>query len=269
MNRQEADKKESCIQHIEADKKESCIQHIGIISSCFPEKFGIPRQSGLAVHSSAVIDFYPPFNRYEMICGLEEFSHIWVQFLFHQAVDDGWRPTVRPPRLGGQKRCGVFACRTPHRPNHIGLSAVRLLHIEQGKSGPRLHLGGIDFLDNTPVLDIKPYLSYSDAIPDAAAGFTAIKESGAPEQILFTDEAAEFCRHYQLRYQRPLQDLIIELITANPRPRSQKRKKEFGMRLWNLNIRWQTERWGALVTAVNFFAAMSSPSIKPGKQQLP
>ncbi len=236
----------------ETGKKESCVQHIGIISSCFPEKFGIPRQPGLVVSSSAVIDFYPPFNRYEMVCGLGEFSHIWVQFLFHQAQEDGWRPTVRPPRLGGKKRCGVFACRTPHRPNHIGLSAVRLLRIEERRSGPRLHLGGIDFLDNTPVLDIKPYLPYSDAITDAAAGFTAIKEGGAPQRVLFTDDAAGFCRYYQRLYRRPLQRLIGELIAADPRSRSQKRKKEFGMRLWDVNIRWQMKEREALVVAVNF-----------------
>ncbi len=240
------------------DNKKSYIQHIGIISSCFPEKFGIPRQPGLVAHSSAVIDLYPPFNRAEMVSGLGEFSHIWVQFLFHQAVGDGWRSTVRPPRLGGQKRCGVFACRTPHRPNHIGLSAVRLQGIELGRSGPRLHLGGVDFLDNTPVLDIKPYLPYSDAIPDAAAGFAAITGSDAPEQIRFTDAAAEFCRRYQLRYQRPLQNLIGELLTADPRPRSQKRKKEFGMRLWDVNIRWRMEEWGALVVAVDFWQAEGS-----------
>ncbi len=235
-----------------AEKKESVINHIGVISSCFSEKFGIPRQPGLVAHSCATIDFYPPFNRMEMVRGLEKFSHIWVHFLFHQAVGEGWRPTVRPPRLGGQKRCGVFACRTPHRPNHIGLSVVRLLKIEEGKKGPRLHLGGIDFLDKTPVLDIKPYLPYSDSIADAGDGFTAIAEIDTLDAVAFSATATEFCRQYEARHNRPLQTLITELITVDPRPRSQRSKKEFGMLLWDVNICWRVEEKRAVVTAVSF-----------------
>ncbi len=230
------------------------IEPIGIISSCFPEKFGIPRQPGLAAHASAVIDFYPPFNRLEMMRGLEEFSHIWVHFLFHQAQEEGWRPTVRPPRLGGQQRCGIFACRSPHRPNHIGLSVVQLLGIEKGKDGPRLHLGGVDFLDKTPVFDIKPYLPYSDIIPDAtAAEFTAIKESGVSEKVVFSTAAAQFCQEYETRNGRPLQALIEELIITDPRPRSQKKKRAFGMRLWDVNIRWKIETWGVSVLSITPF----------------
>ncbi len=231
-------------------QKESSIQHIGIISSCFPEKFGIPRQPGVVPHSCATIDFYPPFNRMEMVRGLEKFSHIWVHFLFHKAVEEGWRPTVRPPRLGGQKRCGVFACRSPHRPNHIGLSVVRLLSIEKGAKGPRLHLGGIDFLDKTPVIDIKPYIPYSDMVAHASDGFAATIENHAPEEVLFSDAAVQFCRQYELRHNRPLQTLIKELVAADPRPRSQQKKKEFGMSVWDVNIRWRVEEGKALIIAV-------------------
>ncbi len=237
-------------------QKESSIQHIGIISSCFPEKFGIPRQPGVAAHSCATIDFYPPFNRMEMVRGLEKFSHIWVHFLFHKAVEEGWRPTVRPPRLGGQKRCGVFACRSPHRPNHIGLSVVHLLSIEEGAKGPRLHLGGIDFLDKTPVIDIKPYIPYSDMVAYASDGFTAITESHAPDEVLFSEAAAQFCRQYEVRNNRPLKILIKELVAADPRPQSQQKKKEFGMLLWDVNIRWRIEEGKALIIAVTPFCPM-------------
>ncbi|MBE0584885.1 MAG: tRNA (N6-threonylcarbamoyladenosine(37)-N6)-methyltransferase TrmO, partial [Desulfofustis sp.] len=129
---------------------------IGIIRSCYRQKFGIPRQAGLTPSASAELQLVRPFARREMIQGLEQFSHLWLLFLFHGVVGDGWQATVRPPRLGGRKRIGVFATRSPHRPNHIGLSAVRLLGIESDGDGVTLALGGVDLLDGTPVLDIKP-----------------------------------------------------------------------------------------------------------------
>ncbi len=228
------------------------LKKIGIISSCFPQKFGIPRQPGIARSSAAAIRFFPPYNTVEMVRGLEEFSHIWVHFFAHQAVVDGWRPTIRPPRLGGRKRCGVFACRSLHRPNHIGLSAVRLERIElQHPDGPKLYLSGIDFLDGTPVLDIKPYVPYSDAISSASEGFTAIADSNNGVElsgnVVFAQEAADFCVGYEAQTQQPLRGLIEEIIGADPRPRSQQGKKDFGMFLWDVNVRWRVENEGAVV----------------------
>lgn len=225
---------------------------IGIIFSCFTEKFGIPRQPGIVKKSSAILELYPPYNREETVRGLSGFSHIWVQFLFHQVVGEGWRPTVRPPRLGGKKRCGVFACRSPHRPNHLGLSAVCLEQVETGHKTVRLHLSGIDFLNETPVLDVKPYIPCSDSISNASNGFTAVPDGGGASigKVLFSEEAATFCRQYEAQTNRPLQALITELVAADPRPRSQiVKKKEFGMLLWDVNFCWQIEEWGVLIIA--------------------
>ena len=146
---------------------------IGVIHSCFKEKFGIPRQPGLVPAARAVLELLPPYNRAEAVRGLEGFSHIWVSFVFHACLDAPWKPTVRPPRLGGNRRLGVFATRSTHRPNPIGLSAVELERIETGPGRVLLHLKGADLMDGTPVLDIKPYLPYSDVIPGATGGFAA------------------------------------------------------------------------------------------------
>lgn len=147
---------------------------IARIHSDFSEKFGIPRQSGLVEGLRARIVFEPEFRDPEAVRGLEEFSHIWLIWQFSQAVREGWSPTVRPPRLGGNKRLGVFATRSPFRPNALGLSAVRLEGIEQDSGlGPVLLVAGADLLDGTPIYDIKPYIPFADSHPDAAEGYTA------------------------------------------------------------------------------------------------
>lgn len=149
------------------------IQVIARIRSDFTEKFGIPRQSGLVKDCKALVVFEPEFRRAEALRGLEDFSHIWLIWQFSQAVREDWSPTVRPPRLGGNKRLGVFATRSPFRPNALGLSAVGLEAVELHPSlGPVLHVAGADLLDGTPIYDIKPYIPYADALPDAAGGFT-------------------------------------------------------------------------------------------------
>ncbi len=138
------------------------INPIGVVHSCYTEKFGIPRQPGLVDKARATIELFSPYNRAEMVRKLESFSHIWVHFLFHDAVAEGWRPTVRPPGLGGQKRVGVFASRSPHRPNHLGISAVKLIGIKRVGQRLLLEVGGGDFLHGSPVFDLKPYIPYSD-----------------------------------------------------------------------------------------------------------
>jgi tRNA-Thr(GGU) m(6)t(6)A37 methyltransferase TsaA len=213
------------------------ITPIGVIHSCFTEKFGIPRQPGMVRSATARLELWPPYNRREMVRGLEQFSHLWVHFVFHQTVAEGWKPTVRPPWLGGRRRVGVFASRSPHRPNHLGLSAVRLEAVVEAGDKIFLELSGGDFLDQTPVVDIKPYLPYSDSLPSASCGYA----HGIPAevQVTFSVEAATFCTGYQRETGRNLMRLISEMISQDPRPASQKRRKSgFGMLLWDVNIRW-------------------------------
>lgn len=211
-----------------------------MIHSCFTEKFGIPRQPGMVKAATARLELLPPFNRQEMVRGLDQFSHIWVHFLFHQTVAEGWKPTVRPPWLGGQKRVGVFASRSPHRPNHLGLSAVRLEAVVHDGGMTCLELSGVDFLDQTPVVDIKPYIPYSDCIPSAGGGYAHGRQLDLP--VVFTVQSSDFCNRYQAETGRNIRQLIEEMIRHDPRPASQKgSKNSFGMLLWDVNIRWSVE----------------------------
>lgn len=149
------------------------IQIIARMHSDFPTKFGIPRQSGLVRELESTIVFEPEFRNSEALRGIEGFTHLWIIWQFSQAVRKEWSPTVRPPRLGGNTRMGVFATRSPFRPNNLGLSCVRLLSVEQTQSqGVVLRVAGADLMDGTPIFDIKPYIPYSDSFPDAAGGFT-------------------------------------------------------------------------------------------------
>lgn len=176
---------------------------IGILRTPFPDRFGIPRQAGLLPSASAILELSPELDP-QVLRGLETFSHIWVIFLFHTV--DHPKVLIRPPRLGGSRKVGVLASRSPHRPNPIGLSAVRLLRID----GLRLELGGCDFLDGTPVLDIKPYLPYADAIPDAQAGWAG---GEIPRlNVQFTEEAGRQADALGLR------SLIEEVFSLDPRP---------------------------------------------------
>ncbi len=148
------------------------LKTIATIHNGFHEKFGIPRQSGLVPELESFIIFEEEYRQPEALSGLEGYSHLWLIWQFSECPDEPWRPTVRPPRLGGNKRMGVFATRSPFRPNHLGLSSVRLLGIEKTKdSGTILRVSGADLMDGTPIFDIKPYIPYTDAHPDARSGF--------------------------------------------------------------------------------------------------
>lgn len=221
---------------------------IGTIHSCFTEKFGIPRQPGMVKSATARLELLPPFNREEMVRGLEQFSHIWIHFCFHQTVAEGWKPTVRPPWLGGKKRVGVFATRSPHRPNHIGLSVVRLEAVIWEKGKIFLELSGIDFLDQTPVFDIKPYIPYSDSITSASCGYARGEKPAVV--VDFSDRAETFCTDYLAKTGRNIRQLIEDMICHDPRPASQKgNKSSFGMLLWNVNIRWIVEEGKFLIVS--------------------
>ena len=214
------------------------IKPIGIIYSCYPEKFGIPRQPGLAPSATARLELFEEFSRPEMIKELDGFSHIWIQFLFHDTVAQGWKPTVRPPFLGGKKRVGIFASRSPHRPNHLGMSVVRLRRVVSTGKKTILQLSGVDLLDQTPVIDIKPYISYSDLIENSTDGFAT--STATARDIKFTREAEEFCVQYEKRNNRVLKNLIAETLALDPRPASQRHgKQSYGMALWDVNVRFR------------------------------
>lgn len=210
---------------------------IGFIHSCFIEKFGTPRQSGLVPEAGAVLEIVPQFQRSEAFRDLETFSHIWLIFVFHQCLDNQWRPTVRPPRLGGNRRVGVFASRSGFRPNPIGQSAVRLVKIETNKGSLRLHLRGVDLVDGTPVLDIKPYLPYADSLPEAKAGY-ALQRPVAKADVIFSRTAEQACQKLKITRHPQLKQLIIDLLALDPRPgyADLTTRRKYGMRLWDLNI---------------------------------
>lgn len=213
------------------------IEAIAIVHSCYREKFGIPRQPGLVKSAKGSIELLPPCDREEMFKELDQFSHIWLQFHFHQSVEDGWRPTVRPPWLGGQKRVGLFASRSPHRPNGLGLSVVRYHGLRREKNKLFLDISGMDLLHGTPVFDIKPYVPYSDRIDDATSGFVKFAEKAIT--VHFSAEADEQCLQYTRETGRELKTLIQEILRQDPRPASQRgKKREYGMLLWEMNVRW-------------------------------
>jgi len=207
---------------------------VGIIRSCFKEKFAIPRQPQLAPAARGVLELLPPFDQGDAVAGLEQVSHVWLLFLFHQALEDKPRLKVRPPRLGGNKSMGVFATRATHRPNGIGQSVVRLEGVEPG----RLLLSGIDLLDGTPVLDIKPYVPYADSV----AGATNLMASDAPVAIAvgWSDTALPQAHAHGLRLGEPLVELIEQCLAQDPRPAYQVPPPErvYGVKLWDVQVRW-------------------------------
>lgn len=211
------------------------VSPVGIVRSCFKEKFAIPRQPQLAPAAQGVLELLAPFDQGDAVAGLEQVSHVWLLFLFHQALEDKPRLKVRPPRLGGNKSMGVFATRATHRPNGIGQSVVRLEGVEPG----RLLLSGIDLLDGTPVLDIKPYVPYADSVADA----TNQMADGAPQPIAvhWSDSALPQAREHALRLGEPLVELIEQCLAQDPRPAYQVPPPErvYGVRFWDVQVRWQ------------------------------
>ena len=225
---------------------------IGIVHSCFKEKFGIPRQPGLIPEAEGRLEILPPYNRPEAFRQLDGYSHLWITFVFHAAIREQWSPTVRPPRLGGNQRVGVFASRSPFRPNPIGLSVVKLHSISCSQDQFVLHLGGIDLLDGTPVLDIKPYLPYSDAIPDAHTGY-------APEPpahhitLTFSAQAESILKELPRSRSDHLRRLIQQILANDPRPaylQADTSLREFGMQLYDYNIRWQVGEDRVCITRI-------------------
>jgi tRNA-Thr(GGU) m(6)t(6)A37 methyltransferase TsaA len=220
------------------------IEPVGLLHSCFKEKFGIPRQAGLVKSATATLELLPPYNVEEALRGIEEFSHLWIVFAFHKSICEKFQPTVRPPRLGGNTRVGVFATRSPFRPNPIGLSVVELKRV----NGTVLELAGGDFLDGTPVLDIKPYIPYADSIPGAYGGF-ANDAPEAPNTVSFSPEAETVFQTLE----KTQQQLIQDVLRYNPRPAYQADDPEriFGTHLSNLEVKWTHNGHKTTVLSIN------------------
>jgi tRNA-Thr(GGU) m(6)t(6)A37 methyltransferase TsaA len=215
------------------------LQTIGTIHSCFKEKFGVPRQPGLAPASRAELHLCSPFDRREALEGLQGSSHVWIQFIFHEFLGQNWKPTVRPPRLGGNKRMGVFATRSPVRPNPLGLSVVKLEGIDFSGASPVLQLSGIDLIEGTPVVDIKPYVPYVDAIEDARNDFADAVPELLP--LVFSEEANLQCSQYENNNRTVIRELIVQVLQQDPRPSYQTIDSEriYGMNLLDINLQWR------------------------------
>ena len=205
---------------------------IARIRSDFPSKFGIPRQSGLVEQLKAQVVFEPEYRSPDALRGLEGFSHIWLIWQFSQAVREGWSPTVRPPRLGGNARMGVFATRSPFRPNPIGLSCVRLERVElRPGTGPVLHVAGADLMDGTPIYDIKPYLPYADCKPEASGGFAGQPKEPTLEVVC----PPELLRPLDLRRR----EALLAVLSQDPRPSYQHDpERVYGFSFGGCNVRF-------------------------------
>lgn len=209
------------------------ITPIAKMKSDFTTKFGIPRQAGLVEALESTIVFEPEFRNADALRGIEGFSHLWIIWQFSQAVRQEWTPTVRPPRLGGNTRMGVFATRSPFRPNNLGLSCVKLLGVEETEDyGTVLHVAGADLLDGTPIFDIKPYIPYSDAKPDALGGFT----DSAGDFLLEVDIPAPLLEILPEKKR----SAVVGVLSHDPRPSYQKDSdRVYGLSFAGFDIRFR------------------------------
>lgn len=213
---------------------------IGIVNSPYKEKFAIPRQPGLVTTAKGTIKLLGEVNNLDAIREIEQFDYIWLLFIFHGTQEQGWKSLVRSPRLGGNKKMGVLATRSTFRPNPIGMSVVKLEKTEVIEQDVFLHISGIDLLDETPIVDIKPYIPYSDSLPDANAGF-AQEQPQINLTIQFSEQA--LISLTTLEKNVPELKIFIEQVLAqDPRPAYKQNKsdnKVYGMKLYNVNIQWK------------------------------
>jgi tRNA-Thr(GGU) m(6)t(6)A37 methyltransferase TsaA len=226
------------------------IQPIGTISTPYKEKFAIPRQPGLAKSAEGKITFFEGFNDPNYLRGIEQFSHLWLIFRFHQTADKGHSPLVRPPRLGGNQKLGVFATRSTFRPNGMGMSVVEFVAVSYENKQLSLRVKGIDLLDGTPILDIKPYLPYADSIALASGGMA--QHSPELMAVTFSEQAKEQLKNHEQRYPT-FASLIREVLSQDPRPayhQSSQADKTYGMTLYDFNIQWQVINQQNLVLAI-------------------
>ncbi len=213
---------------------------IGVIHSPYKEKFAVPRQPGLVEDGVGELHLLAPYNQPEAVRGLEDFSHLWVMFIFHQTMEAGWRPTVRPPRLGGNARLGVFATRSTFRPNPLGMSLVELKGIRCQRQEVILQLGSLDLVDGTPVVDIKPYLPFAESQPAAKAGF-AQHAPAANMPVEFSEQAEYQLEQNRLHYPH-LRRFISQVLGQDPRPAYRKgedKTRDYAVSLLEFNVRWK------------------------------
>lgn len=225
---------------------------IGVIHSPYKEKFGVPRQPGLAPSIISRLQLLPSYCDPFIVDGLEQYSHLWVIFHFNQVAGQGWKPRVRPPRLGGNRQMGLFATRTMFRPNPIGLSVAEIEAIEQKNGEISIFLRGLDLVDQTPVLDIKPYIPYVDAIAEATAGEFASTPT-IKGSVRFSEEA-ECGIERELAKMPYLRRQIEEVLQQDPRPayrRDESERRVYGLTLHHLNIRWCADDAGFRVESIS------------------
>ena len=221
------------------------IQVIARMRSDFPSKFGIPRQSGLVDELRSTIVFEPEFRNPDALRGIEDFSHLWLIWQFSEAVRQGWSPTVRPPRLGGNTRMGVFATRSPFRPNNLGLSSVKLIGLEEtAQYGTVIHVAGADLMDGTPIFDIKPYIPYGDCHPEATGGFT----DTAGDFLLKVDFPSQLLQMLPAEKQ----ETAMGVLSHDPRPSYQRKPDRiYGLRFAGFDIRFTVKDDTLTVHEVN------------------
>lgn len=217
---------------------------IARMRSDFPEKFGIPRQSGMVNELESTIVFEPEYRNKDALRGLEDFSHLWIIWQFSKAVRTEWSPTVRPPRLGGNTRIGVFATRSPFRPNHMGLSSVKIIGLEHTEQfGTVIRVAGADLMDGTPILDIKPYIPYCDSHPEAAGGFT----DNAGDFILKVEISPDLLA----KFPEKKRSALIDLLSHDPRPSYQQdADRIYGLSFSGYNIRFTVNDGVLVVKAI-------------------
>jgi len=224
---------------------------VAIIHSCYKEKFAIPRQSNLVANAQAEIELLPPYDHENMLKGLDGFSHIWISFVFHQHINKGFNQLVSPPRLQGSEKFGVYATRSPYRPNPIGLSVVKLEQIISRDKQLFLLVSGGDFLDQTPVIDIKPYIEYADSLQDTKKGW--VKGIAAPDfEISFSDKALQQI----LQAEKNIPDMsqfIMQLLKQDPRPHYTKSfKNDYFCKVYQYDLHWQINKNMIIVKSLDF-----------------
>lgn len=224
---------------------------IGYISSPYKEKFAVPRQPGLIQDGGGQLILHTPYNPPDAVRGLEQFSHLWLIFVFHQTAQQGWRPLVRPPRLGGNAKMGVFATRSTFRPNPIGMSLVELKKVNTADQSVILELGSLDLVDGTPILDIKPYLPFAESRPNAIAGF-AQEAPNNEMPVFFSQIASEQLQQHASEYPH-LSRFITQVLQQDPRPAYKKGEQSdriYAVHLLEFNVRWQVNGQQTLVLSV-------------------
>ena len=228
------------------------VEPIGFIESPYKEKFAVPRQPRLVPAARSRVRLTGEANSPEALRGIEQFSHIWLLFLFDQNLQAGWKPTVRPPRLGGNERIGVFASRSTFRPNGIGMSAVEVKGVTKLGDQIYLDLGNVDLVDGTPVIDIKPYIPYSDAVAEASEGYA----EGEPDTSPVNFSAAALTKLQQRPDSEYLKTVIEQVLAQDPRPAYKKNKpddKEYAVNLFDLNVKFTVTDNLITVTSIESF----------------